>query len=136
AFEPIAERRGDGARARRWRTLRAELRDAVEAHAWDGGWYRRATYDDGTWLGGAASTECRIDALAQAWAVISRAARADRAELALDAAVRELVDEEAGLVRLLTPPFDSAPEDPGYIKGYLPGIRENGGQYTHGALWV
>ena len=87
-------------------------------------------------LGSATSDECRIDALAQAWAVLSRAAPRDRAEQAMDAVERELIDEEAGIVRLLWPPFDRTPHDPGYIKGYVPGIRENGGQYTHAALWV
>jgi len=135
-FLPLAEQRGDGERAARFRAYQAGLRDALDAEAWDGAWYKRAWYDDGTPLGTAGSDECRIDALAQAWSVISRAAPADRAAAALDAVERELVDGEAGLVRLLWPPFDRTPHDPGYIKGYLPGIRENGGQYTHAALWV
>src|SRR5439155_390475 len=108
----------------------------LDAGGWDGAWYRRAYYDDGTPLGSRESDECRIDALAQAWAVLSGAAPADRARLALLAMERELVDRGAGLIRLLTPPFDRTPHDPGYIKGYLPGVRENGGQYTHAALWA
>jgi cyclic beta-1,2-glucan synthetase len=135
-FLPLAERRGDDARVARFRAYQAALRDALEAEAWDGAWFKRAWYDDGTPLGTAGSDECRIDALAQAWSVLSRAVRPERAAAAMDAVERELVDGEAGIVRLLWPPFDRTPHDPGYIKGYLPGIRENGGQYTHAALWV
>src|SRR5207247_2101786 len=109
---------------------------ALEEAGWDGAWYRRAYYDDGTPLGSAASDECRIDAIAQAWAVLSGVAPPERAARAIDAVERELVDERAGLIRLLTPPFDRTAHDPGYIKGYVPGVRENGGQYTHAALWV
>ncbi len=129
------ERRGEGERARRYRAQRARLAAALHAEAWDGAWYRRAWYDDGSVLGSAASDECRIDALAQAWAVISGAAPPERAAAALDAVEEQLVSLEDGLVRLLAPPFDRTRHDPGYIKGYLPGIRENGGQYTHAALW-
>jgi N,N'-diacetylchitobiose phosphorylase len=135
-FAPICERRGDRERARRYREHAAKLRQAIEDEAWDGAWYRRAYYDDGTPLGSAANAECRIDALAQAWAVISGAAAPERARQAMDEAERQLVSESDGIIRLLTPPFDRAPQDPGYIKGYVPGIRENGGQYTHGAVWV
>ena len=135
-FVPLAERRADGDRAERYRAHRAALAAALEEAGWDGAWYRRAYYDDGTPLGSAASDECRIDALAQAWAVLSGVAPPARAAQAIDAVERELVDEHAGLVRLLTPPFDRTAHDPGYIKGYVPGVRENGGQYTHAALWV
>jgi cyclic beta-1,2-glucan synthetase len=135
-FAPLCARRGDRRRAARYRGWRVRLRRALERGGWDGAWYRRAYYDDGTPLGSAASEECRIDALAQAWAVISGAAPRARARRAMDAATRLLVDEEARLIRLLTPPFDRTAHDPGYIKGYVPGIRENGGQYTHGALWM
>jgi cyclic beta-1,2-glucan synthetase len=115
--------------------VRERLRVALEAAGWDGEWYRRAYYDDGTPLGSKQGDECRIDGLAQAWAVISGAAPAERARTAMAAAERELVDEEAGLIRLLTPAFRDTPHDPGYIKGYVAGVRENGGQYTHAALW-
>jgi len=135
-FVPLCERRGDAERVRRYRDYQAGLRAALEAHAWDGAWYRRAYYDDGSTLGSAQDAECRIDALAQAWAVLSGAVPAERATQAMDAAERLLVDRDGGLIRLLTPPFDRDPHDPGYIKGYLPGIRENGGQYTHAALWM
>ncbi len=137
-FAPIAEARGETARAAKYRKYRADVLEAVEDTAWDGDWYLRGYYDDGTPLGSARGRECRIDALVQAWATLSGAAPPDRAARALDAAEEHLVDEDAGLIRLLSPPFDFAldPHDPGYIKGYVPGVRENGGQYTHAALWV
>jgi cyclic beta-1,2-glucan synthetase len=128
--------RGDQPRAHRYQAHRVALRAALESAAWDGEWYRRGWYDDGTPLGTAAADECRIDALVQAWAVISGAAAPERAARAMDSADRHLVSERDGIVRLLTPAFDRTANDPGYIKGYLPGVRENGGQYTHAALWV
>ena len=133
---PICEERGDRIRARRYRAYRRELHAALNEAGWDGAWYRRAYYDDGAPLGSAQNDECRIDALAQAWAVISRAAPGQRAGQALAAMREQLVDEAAGIIRLLTPAFDRTPHDPGYIKGYVPGVRENGGQYTHAALWA
>jgi cyclic beta-1,2-glucan synthetase len=134
-FLPTVERRGDRARVERYRAHREALRAALEAHGWDGDWYRRGYYDDGAPLGSGASDECRIDALAQAWSVLSGVAPPERADRALDAVERELVMEREGLVRLLAPPFRDTPQDPGYIKGYVAGVRENGGQYTHAALW-
>ena len=134
-FIPLAESRGDGERAIRYRVYQEKLGEALNDAGWDGDWYRRAFYDDGTPLGTASADECRIDAIAQAWSVLSRAAPADRAEIALDAMEMHLVSEDEKLIRLLTPAFDKTPHDPGYIKGYLPGVRENGGQYTHGVLW-
>ncbi|MBX3027756.1 glycosyl transferase [bacterium] len=136
AFAPYCAERGDHGRAERYAAHRRALGAAIESNAWDGEWYRRAYYDDGTPLGSVASDECRIDAIAQAWAVISGAARTERAAQAMEALERQLVDERGGLIRLLTPPFDRGAHDPGYIKGYVPGIRENGGQYTHGAMWA
>jgi N,N'-diacetylchitobiose phosphorylase len=135
-FIPIVDSRGDAARAAAYSAYRHELGRALNEGGWDGAWYRRAYYDDGAPLGSARSDECRIDALAQAWAVLSGAAPADRAALALDALEQHLVSEDEGLIRLLAPPFDRTPHDPGYIKGYIPGVRENGGQYTHGVLWA
>ncbi len=135
-FIPCCERRGDGPRVRRLRDHQLRLRQALEGAGWDGGWYRRGYYDDGSPLGSSENDECRIDALVQAWSVLSGAAPRERAECALDAAERQLVSWEEGLVRLLTPPFDRTGQDPGYIKGYVPGVRENGGQYTHAALWL
>jgi cellobiose phosphorylase len=135
-FIPICVRRGDAERAQRYRAYQAELKTALNEAGWDGHWYRRAYYDDGTPLGSAQNDECRIDAIAQAWAVISKVAPPERAVQAMQAVERQLLASDAGLIRLLTPPFDRDPHDPGYIKGYVPGIRENGGQYTHAALWV
>jgi N,N'-diacetylchitobiose phosphorylase len=135
-FLPLCEGRGDGERASRYRDYREALQQALEVHGWDGAWYRRAYYDDGTPLGAAGDTECRIDALAQSWAVISGAAPRERADQAMDAVEAQLVSEDETLIRLLTPPFVDTPHDPGYIKGYLAGVRENGGQYTHAACWT
>jgi cyclic beta-1,2-glucan synthetase len=134
-FEPLLELRGDLSRVERYRAERDRLVRAIEAEAWDGAWYRRGTYDDGTWLGSASSDECRIDALAQSWAVLSGVAPPDRLKAALDSVERELVVPDVGIVKLLAPPFEHTAHDPGYIKGYVPGVRENGGQYTHAALW-
>ncbi|HSW40919.1 MAG TPA: glucoamylase family protein [Patescibacteria group bacterium] len=134
-FAPIAEARGERPRAERWRAHMKALRRALERHGWDGDWYRRAFFDDGTPLGSAVNAECRIDSIAQSWAVLSGAANPPHAERAMDAVEEYLVRRGDGLVLLFTPPFDHSDVDPGYVKGYLPGIRENGGQYTHGAIW-
>jgi len=112
------------------------LRESIEAHAWDGAWYLRGFYDDKTPLGSKDSEECRIDCLSQAWAAISGAAAPERAKKAMDAVLGHLLDEEHGLLKLFTPPFDRGVKQAGYIRGYLPGVRENGGQYTHAAMWV
>jgi len=136
AFAELAGRRGDSPRAA-WCRERAEgLRAALEANAWDGAWYRRAYFDDGTPLGSAQNDECQIDAIPQAWAVISGAADPSRAQRAMAAVEERLVRPESKLIQLFDPPFDSGALQPGYIKGYVPGIRENGGQYTHAATWV
>jgi cyclic beta-1,2-glucan synthetase len=135
-FLPLCARRRDEARIRSYRAHREALQAALNETGWDGEWYRRGYYDDGTPLGSRRSDECRIDALVQAWAVISGAAPPERARQAMDAVERHLISESDGLIRLLDPPFDRTPHDPGYIKGYVPGVRENGGQYTHAALWV
>jgi cellobiose phosphorylase len=112
------------------------LRVALEEHAWDGLWYRRAYFEDGTPLGSATNDECRIDSIAQPWAVISGAGDPDRARQAMMTVEEQLVRYTDGLILLFTPPFDRGRLEPGYIKGYVPGIRENGGQYTHAATWV
>lgn len=134
-FATLADSRGDMPRAVNWRTHADALRDALEKQAWDGDWYRRAWFDDGAVLGSASNEECRIDSIAQSWAVISGAARPRRAAQAMAAVERDLINEDTGLALLFTPPFDHSAQDPGYIKGYPPGIRENGGQYTHAATW-
>lgn len=133
---PLAKLRGDTPREAAWTAHTAALRLAVEAEGWDGEWYRRAFADDGSPLGSAANVEGRIDSIAQSWSVLSGAARPDRAVRAMASVDEHLVRRADALVLLLTPPFDRTPQDPGYIKGYLPGIRENGGQYTHAALWT
>ncbi len=135
AFAPVADERGDIKRAAVWRDRIKGLHAALEKHGWDGRWYRRGFFDDGTPLGSAQSEECRIDSIAQSWAVLSGGAAPERAAAAMDESYRQLVRPEDSLVLLFTPPFDKMVKDPGYIKAYPPGIRENGGQYTHGAIW-
>lgn len=134
-FEPIVRAR-DPIRAQRWRDHADRVREAIEATAWDGQWYRRATFDDGTWLGSAQSEECSIDSIAQSWAVLSGAAQTERAAMAMASFDKHLVRRDDGVALLLSPPFDQLEHDPGYIKGYPPGLRENGGQYTHAAIWA
>ena len=133
---PWAVQRGELERAHRWREHVEALRLAVEREAWDGAWYRRAFFDDGTPLGSAQGMDCRIDSLAQTWSVLSGAGDPARAAQAMASVDTELIDANARIVKLLAPPFDRAPIDPGYIRGYVPGVRENGGQYTHAAAWV
>ncbi len=135
-YAVIAERHGDDVFAARCLAEALRLKMNLDQHAWDGGWYRRAWFDDGVALGTASNTECRIDSIAQSWAVLSGVGEPSRALQAMDALDTHLVDREHGLVRLLTPPFDKGELDPGYIKGYVPGVRENGGQYTHAAIWA
>jgi cyclic beta-1,2-glucan synthetase len=135
AFASLARARGQRTRETRWLAHAAALQSALEQEAWDGEWYRRGYFDDGTPLGSATSTECRIDSIAQSWSVISRAADPIRASRAMSAVDSHLIRRDEGLALLFTPPFDRTVLDPGYIKGYPPGIRENGGQYTHAATW-
>jgi cyclic beta-1,2-glucan synthetase len=135
AFARLADGRGEQARATTWRHHAAGLRESLEREGWDGSWYRRGYFDDGTPLGSASSLECRIDSIAQSWGAISGAANPVRAALAMAAVDEYLVRRDDSLALLFTPPFDKTPLDPGYIKGYPPGIRENGGQYTHAAVW-
>jgi cellobiose phosphorylase len=135
-FAKFAEIRGDHDRANLSRLRSEEFRASIEKNAWDGGWYRRAYFDDGTPLGSSTNDECQIDSIAQSWAAISGVADPDRTRQALDAVDGRLVKSEEGLILLFTPPFDKGKLHPGYIKGYVPGIRENGGQYTHAATWM
>ena len=136
SFALLADRRGDVAEAAFMRSMADQYVTAIEANAWDGAWYRRAYYDDGTPIGSAANDECRIDSIAQSWSVISGAGMPSRARQAMDAFDAQLVRDDDRIIELLTPPFDGSANDPGYIRGYLPGVRENGGQYTHAALWA
>ena len=135
-FGRLAERRGDPAFASRCETEAQRLRAAIAEHGWDGGWYRRAYFDDGQPLGAATSPECQIDSLPQSWSVLSGAGDPERSALALAAVDARLVDRTLGVVKLFDPPFDTSALDPGYVKGYVPGVRENGGQYTHAAVWA
>jgi cyclic beta-1,2-glucan glucanotransferase len=134
-FAPICERMHDPAQAARYRQQASALRAALET-AWDGQWYRRAYDDDGVPLGSAQSSECQIDSIAQSWAVLAHAGDPERAARAMEAVADRLVRDDDQLLLLFAPPFDRTPRDPGYIKGYPPGMRENGGQYTHAALWA
>ncbi len=135
-FAPLASARGDTAFAELCASEAAALQQRIEATSWDGDWYRRAWFDDGTPLGSAGNAECQIDSIAQSWAVISGAAPAGRAQTAMASVHRQLVHGDRPLVQLLDPPFDKFQPNPGYIEGYLRGVRENGGQYTHAAVWV
>jgi cyclic beta-1,2-glucan synthetase len=135
AFAPLAGARGEDARAAKWRAHAAALKTSLERDGWDGDWYRRGFYDDGTPLGSYTSDECRIDSIAQSWSVLSGAAEPARALRAMAAVDEQLTRRDAAVALLFAPPFDRTPRDPGYIKGYPPGIRENGGQYTHAAAW-
>jgi cyclic beta-1,2-glucan synthetase len=136
AFANLAEQRGSAQHAADWRQTAVNLQSALEREGWDGDWYRRAYFDDGAPLGSVSNNECRIDSIAQSWSVISHAAEPARAARAMAAVDKYLVRREEKLSLLFTPPFDNPAHNPGYIKGYPPGIRENGGQYTHGAVWA
>lgn len=135
-FSTLAREHGDQAFAQECTTEAERLRHAIDQHGWDGGWYRRAYFDDGTPLGSAQNTECQIDAVAQSWSVLSGAGDPTRTRMAMDAMDQRLVRRDDALIQLLTPPFDTSELEPGYIKGYVPGVRENGGQYTHAAIWA
>jgi cellobiose phosphorylase len=135
-FTEVAATRGDTAFGERCRREAAQLRLNIEQHGWDGAWYRRAYFDDGSPLGSAGNPECQIDSIAQSWSVLSGAGAAERSRMAMEAVDTRLVRREHALIQLLDPPFDTSDLNPGYIKGYVPGVRENGGQYTHGAIWA
>lgn len=135
-FADLAYSLGDLARAGAWRAHATELQTALEEEAWDGNWYRRGYFDDGSPLGSYLSTECQIDSIAQSWAVLSGAAAPDRAAQAMASLEQQLINRADQVAMLFTPPFDHSLQEPGYIKGYPPGLRENGGQYTHAATWT
>jgi cellobiose phosphorylase len=135
-FAKLARLHGDDSFAERCGTEAGQLQRNIEQNGWDGGWYRRAYFDDGLPLGSASNAECQIDSISQSWSVLSGAADATRARTAMDALDKRLVRRDHGLVQLLDPPFDESAMNPGYIKGYVPGVRENGGQYTHAAIWA
>jgi cellobiose phosphorylase len=135
-FGEVARRRDDSAMADDCAREAAALRQNIDQHAWDGRWYLRAWFDDGSPLGSSGSAECAIDSISQSWSVLSHAGGAERSREAMDSVDRHLVRRDHGLVQLLNPPFDASTLNPGYIKGYVPGVRENGGQYTHAAVWA
>ncbi len=135
-FTEVARVRGDVSFAERCEREAAQVRQNIEQHGWDGEWYLRAYFDDGTPLGSASNPECQIDSIAQSWSVLSGAADAERSRLAMEAVDQRLVRRNDALIQLLDPPFDKSDLNPGYIKGYVPGVRENGGQYTHAAIWA
>jgi cellobiose phosphorylase len=135
-FGALAHRHGDPDFADLCAAEGVRLCENLERHGWDGAWYRRAWFDDGTPLGSAESIECQIDSISQSWAVLSTAGDVERARMAMQAVDERLVRRDHALIQLLDPPFDRSDVDPGYIKGYVPGVRENGGQYTHGAIWA
>src|SRR4030095_9360882 len=134
-WAPVAELRGEGKRAERWRDHAAALRAAIERQGWARDWYRRPSVDDVTPLGSKGNDACRIDSIVQSWGVISGAAEPARSRRAMAAVDDYLIRLDAGLVLLFTPPFDDTVLEPGSVKGYVPGVRENGGQYTHAAVW-
>ena len=135
-FSEIASLRDDASFAERCRSEADQMRRSIEQHGWDGQWYRRAYFDDGAALGSTDSAECQIDSIAQSWSVLSGAGEPSRARMAMNALDDRLVRRDQALIRLLDPPFDRSALNPGYIKGYVPGVRENGGQYTHAAIWA
>jgi len=135
-FAKVARVHGDISFAERCQREAAYVRQNIEQNGWDGEWYRRAYFDDGSPLGSASNPECQIDSIAQSWSVLSGAGDTTRSRMAMDAVDRRLVRRDHALIQLLDPPFDKSNLNPGYIKGYVPGVRENGGQYTHGAIWA
>ncbi|MDP4177408.1 MAG: glucoamylase family protein [Bacillota bacterium] len=135
-FKSICKYKNDEERFIKYDEMQNFIKDNLEENAWDGGWYRRAYFDNGMPLGSSENDECQIDSISQSWAVISGAAKESRAREAINALENYLIKEDKGLVLLLTPPFNNSALEPGYIKGYVPGVRENGGQYTHAAIWV
>ncbi|WP_375696404.1 GH36-type glycosyl hydrolase domain-containing protein [Bartonella sp. AP331QHHD] len=135
AFISLAKKRADNSHMQIWSTYLEHLTKCLEKNGWDGAWYRRGYFDDGTPLGSKINDECQIDTIAQSWAIISQMASPERQKQAMTSMLEHLYDKKGGLIRLFWPPFDKSTLEPGYIKGYPPGIRENGGQYTHGAIW-
>jgi cyclic beta-1,2-glucan synthetase len=135
-FAEVARRQNDISFAELCKSEAIRVRLNIEKHGWDGQWYRRAFFDDGTVLGSSVSPECQIDSIAQSWSILSGAGDIERSKTAMESVNQHLVHRDQALIQLLNPPFDKSNLNPGYIKGYVPGVRENGGQYTHGAIWV
>lgn len=135
-FIPICREKGEEELAQKYEKIKMNLKKALNSNGWDGRWFRRAFMDDGNVLGSMENDECRIDSIAQSWSIISGAGDNDKKYISMESLENHLVDRENGIIKLLDPPFEKGKLEPGYIKGYLPGVRENGGQYTHGAIWV
>jgi len=135
-FIPICEQKGDIEKANHYKTMMENLKRALNTNGWDGRWFKRAYTDDGDILGSLENEECRIDSIAQSWSVISGAGDNDKKFISMESLENHLIDKENGIIKLLDPPFENGKLQPGYIKSYLPGVRENGGQYTHAAIWV
>ncbi|AOY75885.1 GH36-type glycosyl hydrolase domain-containing protein [Clostridium formicaceticum] len=135
-FSEVCNKMQEEGRSKRYKDFAKQIAEAIEKNAWDGAWYIRAFYDDGSPLGSSQNSECKIDSLAQSWSIISEGGREDRSKRAMEAVEQYLIKRNEGLILLFTPPFDKSEQNPGYIKGYVPGVRENGGQYTHAATWV
>ena len=135
-FIPICKQKGEEELAQKYTTIQNQLKRALNTNGWDGRWYKRAFMDDGNILGSMENDECRIDSIAQSWSIISQVGDNDKKYISMDSLENHLVDRENGIIKLLDPPFAKGKLEPGYIKAYLPGVRENGGQYTHAAIWV
>lgn len=135
-FIPICRQKGEEELAQKYEEIKMTLKKALNTNGWDGRWFRRAFMDDGNVLGSMENDECRIDSIAQSWSIISEAGDNDKKYISMESLENHLIDRENGIIKLLDPPFEKGKLEPGYIKGYLPGVRENGGQYTHGAIWV
>ena len=136
-FDKICEDIPDKAEyVKKYEKIKAELKNALNSSAWDGAWFKRAFTDDGKVLGCKDNEECRIDSIAQSWSVISKAGDSYKVQTAMDSLEKFLIDKRTGIIKLLDPPFENSDLEPGYIKSYLPGVRENGGQYTHSAVWA
>jgi cellobiose phosphorylase len=135
-FSKVAQLHGDIPMVDRCKLFAASLQKNLEKNGWDGEWYLRAWFDDGSPLGSAKNPECQIDSISQSWSVLSGAGDANRSRIAMDSVSKHLVNLKSNLIQLLNPPFDKSAMNPGYIKGYVPGVRENGGQYTHAAIWA
>ena len=130
-FIPICEEKNDLELSKKYETIKLNLKRALNSVAWDGRWYKRAFMDDGNWLGSMENDECRIDSIAQSWSVISNAGDNDKKYISMESLENHLINKEDGIIKLLDPPFEKGKLEPGYIKAYVPGVRENGGQYTH-----
>ncbi len=135
-FIPICENKNDIELIEKYKQIKERLKKALNTNGWDGRWFKRAFMDDGNTLGSMENDECRIDSIAQSWSIISNAGDNDKKYISIESLENHLLDKENGIVKLLDPPFENGKLNPGYIKSYLPGVRENGGQYTHAAVWV